>query len=615
MRFFIRIILALACVLPGGPAWSSTPALQMAQARWPYNLQHELGVLEDPTGRFTHEALWPAPGLFSPLGERQPSFGATDSVWWFRFTLDNQGGREQDLIYSIRNPLLDDVRIEVRHQDGWVQRFRLGDWPIQPKVISHALDPAIPFEVQAGERVEILVSVRTTNFMTLGMWLADADAYSEVIRLRSMWHGGLIALFASLFLFNLFLIRRLRNPAFYWYVAFLPLMWLTVATEYGFAGVYLFPDSPWWRNQGMVLLAGLMYVASTGFAYAFLDLKASRPLRRTLGVLMLLALVQCLSAVALPLHTGFQLLSYCMAIFPLGLFAVSVKALWMGQVRARYLMLSQAASWVTQLVFGAWVLGWLPYHWFYRNALAIGLATDALFMAVALADWIGLIQRDKRQAELAQRQMLERQQVELERLVAERTAQLEQARELAMSQARQDALTGTRNRRAVLEEGLREYAQAHRTGAPLSAAMVDIDHFKQVNDEGGHAQGDRVLIAVVQCLTDTLRAGDLLGRWGGEEFVILMPNTGLAGARAAAERCRAAIEARISRGQGRKPVTASFGVTTLSRTDATLEVLIGRADDALYRAKSAGRNRVEACAAPAQDGRVVPVPAGTAADR
>ena len=97
------------------------------------------------------------------------------------------GGREQHLIYSIRNPLLDDVRIEMRHSKGGrIEQFQMGDMPIREKMISHALDPVLAFQVQSDEQLEVLMSVRTTNFMTLGMWLADHDTYSDH---GQLWRG------------------------------------------------------------------------------------------------------------------------------------------------------------------------------------------------------------------------------------------------------------------------------------------------------------------------------------------------------------------------------------------------------------------------------------------
>lgn len=156
-----------------------------------------------------------------------------------------------------------------------------------------------------------------------------------------------------------------------------------------------------------------------------------------------------------------------------------------------------------------------------------------------------------------------------------------------------DALTGLLNRRAFLESTTREVARAKRYNEHLSVVLLDVDHFKHINDKRGHAAGDMVLSAVGKLLNRTLRTCDIVARWGGEEFVLVLPNTSLAGAEEVAERVRAELaSAVINDGNGDAvPVTASFGVAAYGGAE-TLEQVIDRADRAMYLAKSGGRNRV-----------------------
>ncbi len=150
--------------------------------------------------------------------------------------------------------------------------------------------------------------------------------------------------------------------------------------------------------------------------------------------------------------------------------------------------------------------------------------------------------------------------------------------------ARIDPLTGT-HRRWYAETRLRELVES---GEVLSVAMVDIDHFKGVNDQLGHAAGDEVLAAVGRCLTSWLRSGDLVSRFGGEEFLVLLPETPPAGAQLVAERLRAGVAAIDN---APMPVTVSIGVACCLQ-DESLEELVGRADAAMYQGKKQGRNRV-----------------------
>ncbi|HTM22873.1 MAG TPA: GGDEF domain-containing protein [Kofleriaceae bacterium] len=155
-----------------------------------------------------------------------------------------------------------------------------------------------------------------------------------------------------------------------------------------------------------------------------------------------------------------------------------------------------------------------------------------------------------------------------------------------------DALTMVANRRHFLELLDRELARARRYSTPLSCVMIDLDHFKGVNDGHGHLIGDQVLVAVADALRRSIRESDMVARYGGEEFVLLLPSTDLTGARDLAERCRAVIAAtQVAGRQGLLSVTASMGVASLPpATD--MDTLLSAADEALYQAKDGGRDRV-----------------------
>ena len=157
------------------------------------------------------------------------------------------------------------------------------------------------------------------------------------------------------------------------------------------------------------------------------------------------------------------------------------------------------------------------------------------------------------------------------------------------SEARIDALTGLANRRALEEIIAAEISRAHRFGHELAIVLLDLDRFKEINDSFGHAAGDVMLRAVSQLLTSLARQGDTVARWGGEEFVVVLPETDLVGAQRFAERLRRTIEA-LSVGD--MQTSASCGVATMLPEDS-VEALLGAADQALYQAKSNGRNRTE----------------------
>ncbi len=172
---------------------------------------------------------------------------------------------------------------------------------------------------------------------------------------------------------------------------------------------------------------------------------------------------------------------------------------------------------------------------------------------------------------------------------------LARARDAMARMAHTDFLTGLANRRAFVEAAKLELARARRYAAPVSVMMLDIDHFKAINDRFGHEVGDAVLRELAALALGELRAIDLMGRWGGEEFVVLLPETDATSALGAAERLRSAIEkSTLSGGNGSAglKLTVSVGYAEAAAGNGGIDALLRRADDALYRAKNSGRNRV-----------------------
>lgn len=181
---------------------------------------------------------------------------------------------------------------------------------------------------------------------------------------------------------------------------------------------------------------------------------------------------------------------------------------------------------------------------------------------------------------------------DLEQRVRDRTRELEDANRRLDEASRTDSLTGLPNRRGFLEASAQELQRSLRSGLPCTVVMADLDHFKEINDRLGHPAGDAVLRDAAALLRSKLRAQDLVGRWGGEEFILLMPDTGVAGAAVAADTLRLALAAHSFEPDGASlTVTASFGAAE-HRRDQPFETTVANADRALYRAKEEGRNRV-----------------------
>jgi diguanylate cyclase (GGDEF)-like protein len=189
-----------------------------------------------------------------------------------------------------------------------------------------------------------------------------------------------------------------------------------------------------------------------------------------------------------------------------------------------------------------------------------------------------------------QRKVIEKFYSNLEQIVEERTAELKDANETISRLAATDELTKLFNRRYFNERLSAALSAARRHDYPLSLIMIDLDNFKVINDTYGHSEGDQVLKAFADLLRDMIRTEDVAARWGGEEFIIILPHTLCESAAAQAERIRAAFENHTVSSTP-IPLSASFGVVQLEENEDE-DSLIRRADRALYRAKHEGRNRV-----------------------
>jgi len=182
---------------------------------------------------------------------------------------------------------------------------------------------------------------------------------------------------------------------------------------------------------------------------------------------------------------------------------------------------------------------------------------------------------------------------EREKLISD----LNKAKDALHVQATHDSLTGLWNRSAIFDRLESELARSKREGTPLGVSMADIDHFKRINDQYGHLTWDAVLREVAQRLSSGIRPYDSVGRYGGEEFIIVVPGGGTEKTRQLAERLRLSfIDNPIRTDEGALSVTVSMGVAAVDGGEEWgLDSLIGAADEALYRAKEGGRNRVEIC--------------------
>jgi diguanylate cyclase (GGDEF)-like protein len=551
-------------------------------------------VLEDPSGEATLEAVLAQRDRFAPLTTAVPNYSFTGSAYWFRLPVENRGNQRLRLYLKSDHIQLDHVELHVVH-DGRVRALlRSGD-RVPPRARPYAPLPLVlPFDLGPHETVELYVRVRVAGgAMLVPLEVVDVHGLAATLLGRHLIEGVVAGVFGVLFLYNLCLLVLLRERAYLYYVAYLGFAYLGIIGTTGFAYHALLPDSTWFTNEGVIVFSGLSLLSILMFTRTFLRLREQPRLDRVLLGLYGVAVVQIASAFVLPIRTSYVLASVTLSVTPVLSAAIGAVIWRSGRREAMPFTLAHVVG-CTGLVWYILIfVGALPYTRVMFQLVPLGLAVAALLHAFALSHRIRLLQEEKLCAEAAVRRSLEMHKDELERVVAQRTAELEKARENAERLATTDPLTGIYNRRGLFDLAERQLELALRHDQPLAVLIFDVDRFKNINDAHGHAEGDRVLCEVVANAKEAIREVDLFGRTGGDEFFLVLPGASGDKAYEIAERLRARIEATVRYGTPPAPVTVSIGAACLNENLNDLDRLETAADAALYLAKRKGRNRIE----------------------
>lgn len=479
------------------------------------------------------------------------------------------------LVANVSNPTDDPILRRVSVGTGWLegvdfffitegqlpQNFASGDRiALGQRSIAKRI-PSADYLFPPGE-TRLLLRVETADPMVVPLYfssiaISHGREQSEAI-FFSFVYGVMFALSA----YNLMLFAGLRRRRYLFYSLYTGTFVVVTASYNGIAMALLWPDAVGWQQWAPPLFMLCFVSSGLAFATSFLKTRRHRPrLHKTIQTIVvsyfaLFGAFFALDQQGLALQLAFMIVP----VFTVLMLYMGVSSLMAGNQSARYFMLGTLASVIGAFVTALTVAGVISYSQLGYYALDIGMVVDAMLLMLALAD---LARKNK-----------------VARVTAERTAQI-------------DLLTGLNNRRGFLPVAESLWSLATRKDSNVCVAMIDIDHFKSINDQYGHAAGDRILKKIADELDNSRRKGDLLARWGGEEFTLLLPETDEAEALTVAERFRHNIEQLVVNDCGRTiRCTISVGVASRHAPHVTLEHAISKADDELYQAKVQGRNQI-----------------------
>ncbi len=539
--------------------------------------------------------------MFAPLPDGNSTFGFQSGAFWFHVRVLNRNRAETHWLLVQEYPLSDRVDVYTRDPDGRTTHLPGGDHrPFAARSVRYR-HPNFRIELPPDRPVDLLVRVESQSSMQVPLQLYAMKAFTEVSRDAQFAIGLYYGILLALFFYNLVLWLSLRDASYFWYLCHITAFGLVLFTLNGLGFEYLWPQSSWLADHAVPISICLALIAMLQFARTFLEL----PRRWPRGNLLLLGLMGffILFAVAslwLPLRISTPVASRAVLAGVIGIVIATVVVLRRGYAPARLLLLAWAMFLLGTAAFTLLAFGVLPKNFATEYGVQIGSAMEMLLLSIALGHRYAALRNENQRIIHEANERLERKVAQRTQEVRSALVRLEEAHARLRDSSRRDGLTGLYNRTWFQEAFRRMATQARDSGAPLSLLMIDLDHFKSINDLHGHLAGDECLRWAARHIGRELRAHDaLLARFGGEEFVVALPGQDLASALATAEAVRLALTHEPCVCDGAEiRITASIGVCQIdTNAIGSIDDALAVADRALYQAKANGRDRVCATSA------------------
>lgn len=564
------LIAGAMIVILGSPPPAASRPLVIEPRKTSYRLTPYLDVMYDPSGKLTiHQVTRPpVANNFRPYRQHILPPGSVKGAMWLRFKL--AGKRRGPLVLEFSKEFIDKLDVYLPRPQKAGHGFRVIKAgmlrPRNPAMLA-SRTPAVllPADVPDGA----LIYVRLASRFALGMVLSvyTPRGFDRQVIADSYTIAVLYGVIFGLALFNLFIFFSLRYRVYLYYVVFMLSMLGYLIILHGQAEMMgLFG----WRT-GLVLfgiLIGLVFFFGALFSKTFLMTKKYAPfMDKVFTLFMVIGLVRIIPSLIGWDQVGNSMSQVMALLSPVVSLVTGAICLFRGFTPARFYLLAWTAL-TGCIVWHALVsFGWFPWSGLSSMMMVVGSAAEAVLLSFALADRIRVLRREREEARQSERRF----------------------RNLSLT----DGLTGLYNNRYLQSKLKSEIEHAVNLDQPLCLALMDVDDFKGFNDAYGHLEGDKVLTVLAKTIRDLVRETDVACRYGGEEFVLIMPGTVMDDAFLVAERVRRGfnrIEFLPGGHHGPVRVSLSIGLARLS-DHRSGDDLLKAADDALYAAKGRGKNK------------------------
>ncbi|MBJ2130767.1 diguanylate cyclase [Alteromonas sp. IB21] len=598
---FISVLLSLSPITNSNPKYSQLSYLKETEGE----------ALNFRT--VTQKSLNEWQSASSPI-----NLGMDTKVHWFSMIVSPTQSTGSRYLLHIDYPLIDHLDVAVFNQLGSspVVTYASGDAePFDNRPILH-VKPLFPLP-ESAQSQRIIIRVQTSGTIRLPIRIWEEAEFISFTSSRNLALGIFFGIMVAMGVSNAFLTVTTSSVSFLYYSGYIINLALILATLHGYGFAYLWSDSALFQSKAILLFSNATIMFATLFTRSLLPIGVySGNVDKTVKALSWFYGISIVTSFFLPytfMIKAFLLLLSCTVIFTMWL------GIWLtlkGVVVARYFTIAWGFLLVSGLSASLDNVNLVQLPISSNNLLIIGGAVETLILALILAinyshsrdDLVDAQQfalEQEKHANIAKESLIEaqkRHQEDLEYKVEERTLELEVTlRELSEVNHELerlnaiDPLTGAHNRRHFDKRLRSEGRRSRREQTPLSLIVIDVDHFKSINDKYGHDGGDECLKHVTRVFQSHIhRPTDDLCRIGGEEFAVILPNTDIEGALHVAESMRQGLESSpLVYGDESIQLTASAGLSTTIIVDEDhAQRLFKFADELLYRAKSAGRNRV-----------------------
>lgn len=551
------------------------------------------------------------------------NLGMTSRPHWFHFRLPLLPSNKHQML-EVAYPLIDELSIWFvdNRKETVVKTVKTGDaYPFSQREVNHA---TFLFAIPESDReLDVYIQVSTSGTLKMPIRVWNEQEFLEHSSVRQLLIGIFFGFLVAMAFSNLFFFLTTGANSFIVYVGYVVSIGLTLASLHGVAYANLWPNLVWFQSKAVVLFANATILFAVIFSNQVLQIRQhSQRVHQGLNLLALYFLVSILLSIFLPYAVMMRLFLVSLGVVVSVILAVGIWLIKRGLVIARYYSFAWVFLLASGFAAGLDHLNIVPVPIDSNYLLVFGALIETMLLSLVLAISYS---RERYQLYLAKEQALaqekavteakealiqaqQQSQDELEYKVQERTLELEiTLRELSEVNRELerlntiDPLTGIKNRRHFDKRLLAESRRSRREQTQLSVAMIDIDHFKAINDKYGHGIGDECLKHVANLISLQIRRpSDHVCRYGGEEFSIILPSTDVDGALVVVESMRRVVEATpLLIDESEIYLTFSGGVATMVvREESQEHELLAFADKQLYEAKAAGRNRVLAATYP-----------------